>query len=36
MEVRIGDAPGPAEMVVACVVTSGGRPHARIGQARSL
>jgi hypothetical protein len=34
MEVRVGDAPGPAEIVVACVVTSGGRPHARVGQAR--
>jgi Amino acid synthesis len=35
MEVRVGDAPGPAEMVVACVVTSGGRPHARVGQVRA-
>lgn len=33
MEVRVGDAPGPDEIVVACVVTSGGRPHARAGQA---
>jgi len=34
MEVHVGDAPGPAEIVVACVVTLGGRPHPRVGQAR--
>jgi hypothetical protein len=34
MEVRVGDAPGPDEILVACVVTSRGRPHPRIGQGR--
>lgn len=31
MELRIGDAPRPDEIVVAVAVTSGGRPHARVG-----
>lgn len=31
MEVRLPDAPGPDEIVVAIAVTSGGRPHPRIG-----
>lgn len=31
MEVRIPDAPKDNEIVVALVVTDGGRPHARIG-----
>jgi hypothetical protein len=31
MEVRIGDAPKPDEIVVALVVTDGGRPHPRVG-----
>lgn len=31
MEVRIPDAPGSDEIVVAIAVTSGGRPHARVG-----
>ena len=30
MEVRIGDAPQPGEVLVALVCASGGRPHARI------
>ncbi|MGH7321120.1 MAG: amino acid synthesis family protein [Candidatus Rokuibacteriota bacterium] len=31
MEVRIGDAPKPNEIVVALVVTDGGRPLPRVG-----
>ncbi|MBI3455526.1 MAG: amino acid synthesis family protein [Candidatus Rokubacteria bacterium] len=31
MEVRVPDAPKPNEIVVALVVTDGGRPHPRIG-----
>jgi len=31
MEVRVPDAPKPAEIVVALAVTDGGRPHARVG-----
>jgi hypothetical protein len=31
MEVRVPDAPRPDEIVVALVVTDGGRPHPRIG-----
>jgi amino acid synthesis protein len=31
MEVRVPDAPKPNEIVVALVVTDGGRPHARVG-----
>ena len=31
MEVRLGDAPKPNEIVVALVVTDGGRPHPRVG-----
>ncbi|MBP2637104.1 MAG: Amino acid synthesis [Firmicutes bacterium] len=31
MEVRLPDAPAADEIVVAVVVTSGGRPHPRIG-----
>lgn len=31
MEVRIADAPGADELVVALVVTDAGRPHPRIG-----
>lgn len=31
MEVRIHDAPRPDEILIAVVVTDGGRPHARIG-----
>src|SRR6185369_8223574 len=31
MEVRLGDAPRANEILVALVVTDGGRPHARVG-----
>jgi Amino acid synthesis len=31
MEVRLGDAPRASEILVALVVTDGGRPHPRIG-----
>ena len=31
MEVRIADAPRGDEILVALVVTDGGRPHPRIG-----
>ena len=31
MEVRVPDAPRPSEIVVALVVTDGGRPHPRVG-----
>ena len=31
MEVRVSDAPRPDEIVVALVVTDGGRPHPRVG-----
>lgn len=31
MEVRLGDAPGPREILVALAVTDGGRPHPRVG-----
>jgi hypothetical protein len=31
MEVRVADAPKPNEIVVALVVTNGGRPHPRVG-----
>jgi hypothetical protein len=31
MEVRLGDAPKPNEIVVVLVVTDGGRPHPRVG-----
>ena len=31
MEARVPDAPRPAEIVVAVVVTDSGRPHPRIG-----
>jgi hypothetical protein len=31
MEVRLNDAPRATEILVALVVTDGGRPHARIG-----
>ena len=34
MEIRVPDAPGPREIVVALVVTDGGRPHPRIGGLR--
>ncbi|MBI4337996.1 MAG: amino acid synthesis family protein [Chloroflexi bacterium] len=34
MEVRVPDAPRPNEIVVALVVTDGGRPHPRIGGLR--
>ena len=34
MEVRIPDAPKDDEIVVAIVVTNGGRPHPRIGGLR--
>ncbi len=34
MEVRVSDAPGPDEIVVALVVTTAGRPHARVGDQR--
>jgi len=34
MEVRVPDAPKPGEIVVALVVTDGGRPHPRIGGLR--
>jgi Amino acid synthesis len=31
MEVRVPDAPKAGEIVVALVVTDGGRPHPRVG-----
>ena len=31
MEVRLGDAPRADEILVALVVTDGGRPHPRVG-----
>ena len=31
MEVRVSDAPRSDEIVLAIVVTDGGRPHPRIG-----
>ncbi|HEX6079985.1 MAG TPA: amino acid synthesis family protein, partial [Methylomirabilota bacterium] len=31
MEVRLNDAPRASEILVALVVTDGGRPHARVG-----
>jgi hypothetical protein len=31
MEVRVGDAPKPNEILVVLVVTDGGRPHPRVG-----
>jgi len=31
MEVRLNDAPRAGEILVALVVTDGGRPHARVG-----
>ena len=31
MEVRVPDAPKPSEILVALVVTDGGRPHPRVG-----
>jgi hypothetical protein len=31
MEIRVPDAPRANEIVLAIVVTDGGRPHARIG-----
>jgi hypothetical protein len=31
MEVRVADAPRPDEIVLALVVTDGGRPHPRVG-----
>ena len=31
MEVRVLDAPKPSEILVALVVTDGGRPHPRVG-----
>ena len=31
MEARVGDAPRPNEIVVAVVVTDGGRPLPRVG-----
>jgi hypothetical protein len=31
MEVRLGDAPRANEILVALVVTDGGRPHPRVG-----
>jgi len=36
MEVRVPDAPGADEIVVAVVVTNGGRPHPRVGEKRIL
>ena len=30
MEVRVHDAPRPGEILVALVMTNGGRPHARV------
>jgi len=36
MEVRVPDAPAPDEIVVALVVTDGGRPHPRVGDKRIL
>jgi hypothetical protein len=35
-EVRVADAPAPDEIVVACVVTTAGRPHPRVGAGRIL
>lgn len=34
MEIRVQDAPRDDELVVALVVTDGGRPHARVGGLR--
>ncbi len=31
MEVRVNDAPRAGEIMVAVAVTSGGRPHPRVG-----
>ena len=31
MEVRVNDAPRASEILVALVVTDGGRPHPRVG-----
>jgi hypothetical protein len=31
MEVRVNDAPRAGEILVALVVTDGGRPHPRVG-----
>lgn len=36
MEVRVPDAPGADEIVVAVAVTNEGRPHPRIGEQRLL
>lgn len=36
MEVRVPDAPGADEIVVALVVTNAGRPRARVGDKRIL
>lgn len=30
LELRVGDAPGPNEMVIAIAAATGGRPHARL------
>jgi hypothetical protein len=35
VEIRIPDAPGADELMVALAVTSGGRPHARVGGLRA-
>jgi hypothetical protein len=32
LELRIGDAPGPNEIVIAIAAASGGRPHARLAE----
>ncbi|MBI4456083.1 MAG: amino acid synthesis family protein [Acidobacteria bacterium] len=36
IEVRVPDAPGPEEIVVAVAVTNLGRPHPRVGDRRVL
>ena len=36
MEVRVADAPGPDEIVVALAITNCGRPHERVGDKRDI
>jgi hypothetical protein len=31
VEIRVPDAPGADELLLALAVTNGGRPHARVG-----
>jgi hypothetical protein len=32
LELRVGDAPGPNEMLIAIAAATGGRPHARLAE----